>query len=74
MVRARRRKLLATAREIGLCREARIDLAEYVLRRDVDTWKTLTDEEVCRLLDTLEGFLLVGFLLSEQGAYRAVAE
>jgi len=60
----RRRKLMKVSREIGLTRDERLELASYILRRDVTTWKTLSDEQVWRMLDALEGFETVVRLLS----------
>jgi hypothetical protein len=53
-VESRRRKLMMTAREWGLSREERMEIASYHLRRDITTWKTLSDEQVTRLLDGFE--------------------
>jgi hypothetical protein len=64
---ARRRKLYMTARDIGLSRDQRLELAEYVLRRDIATWKNLSDEQVTVLLNGLECYLLVTFLLARDG-------
>lgn len=71
---ARRKKLFLYAKRIGLSRQDRIDLGEYVLRTDVSSWKDLDDEQVKRLLDALEGYLLVSYLLSEQVAHGSIAE
>ena len=60
----RRRKLFVYADEIGLTRDERIELAEIILRRDLTTWKGLDDEQVTRLLDAMEGFLLITYQLS----------
>ena len=63
---ARRRKLMASAKEVGLTREERIELAQYILRRDITTWKTLDDDQVLRLLDAFEGFHLIVELLAQR--------
>jgi hypothetical protein len=63
IVQARRRKLFLVAKEIGLTRDERLEMSCYLLRRDVTTWKTLSDEQVCRLLDAFEGHHLVTSLL-----------
>ncbi len=68
---ARRRKLFLCAHGCGLTRQERIDLAEYLLRRDVSSWKSLTEAEVGRLLDAFEGHALIAFLLSEKAANMA---
>lgn len=64
---AKRRKLYGSAKEIGLTRSDRIDLAQYLLRRDITSWTQLTAAQVDRLLDALEGFVLVGYLLASHG-------
>lgn len=66
MPEARRRKAYVLAREIGLNRQDRLDLAQYVLRRDVSTWKGLDDEQVTTLLTALEGYQLIRELLLTQ--------
>ena len=58
------RKLFLMADEIGLTRNERIELAQILLRRDITSWKNLTDEQVLRLADALEGFQLVTTLLA----------
>lgn len=49
------RKAHAAADEFGLTREDRLDLAEYLLRRDVRSWKDLTEAQLGRLLDAFDG-------------------
>jgi hypothetical protein len=61
---ARRRKLHVYADQIGLTTEERIEIAQLMLRRDITSWKDLDDEQVDRMLDCLEGFLLVTYQLS----------
>jgi hypothetical protein len=63
---ARRAKLFAHAKRFGMSRDERIDLAEIVLRRDVGSWKSLSDREVERMLDVLEGAALVIHLLQQR--------
>ena len=55
----RRRKLFLVAKEIGLTRDERIELAQYLLRRDITSWKQLDEEQVLRLLDAIEGYSLI---------------
>lgn len=50
------------AREIGLTREERVELASYLLRRDLTSWKGLDDVQVSRLLDGLESYQLISGL------------
>jgi hypothetical protein len=66
-VTATRRKAFTLAREIGLDRQDRIDLARMLLADDdIDTWATISEEQERRLLDALEGFLLITHLLIER--------
>jgi hypothetical protein len=74
---ARRRKLHVYADQIGLTTEERIEIAQLMLRRDITSWKDLDDEQVDRMLDALEGFLLLTYQLSlrtEQSEDAVVAE
>ena len=49
-----------------LTREERMELASYILRRDITTWKSLTDEQRWRLLDAIEGYHLITTLLEQR--------
>jgi hypothetical protein len=60
------RKLHLRAKEIGLTRDERIDLTQFLLRRDVTSWKQLDDDQVLRLLDCLEGYQLIEALLAQR--------
>lgn len=62
---AARRKLFMRCKEI-LTDEERKEFASYLLRRDISSFKTLTDEQVGRLLDGLEGWHLIQFLISQR--------
>ncbi|MBT8241664.1 MAG: hypothetical protein KJN63_10595 [Acidimicrobiia bacterium] len=64
----RRRKLHLLATEIGMTRDERIDLACYLLRRDITTWKTLDEDQVCRLLDAIEGWALIEEMIRQRGS------
>lgn len=55
----RRKKMYAVAKEIGLSRGERIELAQYLLRRDISSWSDLDEDQVCRILDAMEGWLLI---------------
>lgn len=57
---------MMVSREIGLTRDERLELASYILRRDVTTWKTLSDEQVWRMLDALEGFELIHQMVEDR--------
>lgn len=61
---SRRRRLFAYATDHGFDRDERIELAEYVLRRDIGSWKELSDADVCRLLDHFQGHEYIGHLIS----------
>jgi hypothetical protein len=62
-----RRKLFVWADQYRFDHHDRLTFAEYLLRRDVTTWKTLTDDEVLRLLDAFEGGHLLLELLVQRG-------
>jgi len=58
------RKLMLKAKnEIGLTDEERMELASYLLRRDITSWSQLDDDQVTRLLDALEGYELISKLI-----------
>lgn len=59
---AKRRKLFVLAGELELTRDERLELASYILRRDILSWKYLEPGQIDRLLDALEGAQLVGEL------------
>lgn len=63
-VEARRRKLWVRCKEIGLTSDERVELAQYMLRRDVTSWVKLDDGQVSRLLDAMEGYQLIRDLLA----------
>ena len=65
---ARRRKLFVLADKIGLTREERIEISEAMLWRDIVSWKELDDDQVSRMLDALEGYVLVSYLLMNRAA------
>lgn len=47
------------AKQYGLTREDRLQLAEVLLWKDVPSWSGLSDDEIGRLLDALEGYALI---------------
>ncbi len=63
---ARLKKLFQLCDEVGLERRDRIELAQVILRRDVTSFKQLTEEQVCRLLDAVEGYEKILWLLATQ--------
>jgi hypothetical protein len=56
---AARRKLFKYARDLGFTDDERHDLTAVFLSTDTTSWKDLTDEQMTRLLDAFEGFLLI---------------
>lgn len=55
-----RRKAYALARELGMDREERIELAQVLLaNEDIESWGDLSDGDYCRLLDGMEGFVFI---------------
>jgi hypothetical protein len=58
-IEARRRKMFVWADELGLTREERIQMARFLLRRDITSWNQLDEDQVGRMLDALEGAHLV---------------
>lgn len=58
--------LMARASELKLTRDERLELAEYLLRRDISSWKDLSDEQVLRLLDAFTGFELLLELIHQR--------
>lgn len=63
---ALRKAMLIARNEIGLSRQERLELVEQrvTFGRPVASWNELTEEELGRLLDALEGFLAVVQLLA----------
>lgn len=61
-----RRKLHQRCDEIGLTRDERLHLAEYLLRRDITSFSQLDEAQVLRMLDALEGFELIVALLAQR--------
>lgn len=61
-----RRKAMHYCDTYGLTRQDRLDLASYLLRRDVTTWKGLDEGQLLRLLDALEGFQLIAQLMIDR--------
>jgi hypothetical protein len=57
-----RKAMFALAREIELTRQDRLDLAELVLERDVETWGDLSFDEASKLLTAMNGYLWVRHL------------
>ena len=60
----RKRKLWMLAKGLCLSKDERLELSQYLLRRDITSWEHLTDDQVVRLLDALEGYQLIRDLLA----------
>lgn len=56
---ARTRKLFVLCDHLTLTKDDRIDLAKTILHRDITSYKQLTEDQVDRLLDALEGAILI---------------
>lgn len=61
------KKIFQRCDEIGLDRDDRMELAQYLLRRDIVSFKDLTEAQMDRMLDALEGFDLISHLLAVSG-------
>jgi len=59
-----RRKAYALAKQIGLDRQDRISLSNMILCYDHDSWRHISDVQLARVLDAMEGFALVTYLLN----------
>lgn len=57
---------MVLAKEIGLEREDRMELAKAILWRDITSWRQLDDEQVVRMLDALEGYEKIRWLLGSR--------
>ena len=55
-------KAMGYARRFGLSRDDRLAFAEVLLWRDVASWKDLSEEDLVRVLDAFEGYVLITFL------------
>lgn len=63
---AMRVALYAMASDLLLDRDDRLALAEVVLNREVDSWKSLSLDEARRLLDQMSGYVHVRHLRLER--------
>lgn len=57
-----RKALHAMANELLLDRQDRLDLAEMMLSREVDSWGSFTFEDASKLLDAMNGYVYVRYL------------
>ena len=60
------RKLFVWADMFDLTREERLQLAGYLLRRDIRSFGELDDGQVARLLDAFEGHHLINTLINQR--------
>lgn len=56
---AMRRGMFAIATGLGLSREERLGLAEMILMRDIQSWNDFTFDDARRMLDAMNGYLLI---------------
>lgn len=61
---ARYRKCMMLFKRLGITRAERIEFASTLLWRDVESFSDLSEAEIVRVLDALEGFALISHLLS----------
>jgi hypothetical protein len=61
---ARHRKCMMLFGQLGITRQERLEFAATLLWRDVETFRDLSDFEIARLLDALEGFAFISHILS----------
>lgn len=67
----RRRKAYALATDIGLTRDERIALAQIVIfNEEITSWRQLSDGQMGRLLDALEGYVYVNHMLVDRLGHR----
>jgi hypothetical protein len=52
------------AKRIGFDQQDRISFSNMILCLDHDSWTELSDAQLARVLDGIEGFLLVTYLLN----------
>ena len=63
---AARRRLWVLVGELGLDRDERLELATMALAVEIESWKDLSDEQVFRLCDVLDGYGYVAELLRQR--------
>jgi len=61
---ARYRKCMMLFKRLGISRAERLELVSTLLWRDVESFSDLSEAEIVRVLDALEGFALISHLLS----------
>jgi hypothetical protein len=60
-------KAMTYARRYELDRDDRLQLAQVLLWRDITSWKDLTEEQLTRILDCMEGYALINHLRWQKG-------
>lgn len=70
----RRRRAYADANRLTLTHDERCALAEYLLRRDITSWKQLSDSQMQRLLDAMEGYVLIHSIMLQRGSAVQVGD
>lgn len=66
------KKAMAMAKELGLDRDARMELAEYLLRRDIASWTDLEEHQLDRILDAFDGHHYINQLILMSGSGHVV--
>lgn len=61
-----RKAMFATANELKLSRDDRLELAEMILNRECDTWGSLDIDEAGKLLTAMNGYILIRHLRRNQ--------
>lgn len=60
----RKRKAYTLAKQLRLTRDDRIELARVLLWEDVESWRDLTDDQIRRLLDAMEGHVFLMHIIT----------
>lgn len=66
MTSRQKRRLFAQSSSLGFTPQDRRDLAEMILKKDIESWKTLTFGDANRLIDAFEGFEKISWILTNQ--------
>lgn len=62
----KRKQAFAMAKELRYTREERLELAEMLLKRDCASWESLSEADIARLVDAMEGFALIHHQISQR--------
>lgn len=63
---AKRKQAFAMAAQLNYTREERLELAEMLLKRDCVSWESLSEPEISRLVDAMEGFALIHYQITQR--------